>query len=223
VAFSRSIVSCFFMVSFFMAGAACSSEPVSSLKEGAAPQVQDDSRELPPELLAITDRNGVSVRFDIEERVEKEGIVVLEWFNQSCPFVQKLYKNGFMQSLQKEFRDKGVAWYVVSSTNPSHKDFLSIQKRKELIEDWSLDADSLLFDEAGSLGAHYKARTTPHIFIFNDGNLVYHGAVDDAPDTDSKPEDARNFVKETLSELLAGQEPSINKSRPYGCSIKYAK
>jgi hypothetical protein len=202
-----------------MVGASCSSEPVSSLKEDVVPKV----RELPPEQLGLTDSNGIAAHFDIEERVEKEGIVVLEWFNQFCPFVQKLYKNGFMQSLQEEFREKGVDWYLVNSTNPSHKDFLSVQKRKELIEDWGLHAESLLFDEEGSLGVHYKAKTTPHIFIFNDGKMVYQGAVDDAPDTDSNPEEASNFVKKVLSELLAGQEPSSNKSRPYGCSIKYAK
>jgi cytochrome oxidase Cu insertion factor (SCO1/SenC/PrrC family) len=31
--------------------------------------------------------------------------VVLEWFNSECPFVQKHYESGNMQSLQKKYGD----------------------------------------------------------------------------------------------------------------------
>src|SRR5512136_1329772 len=42
--------------------------------------------------------------------------VVLEWFNSECPFVQKHYESGNMQSLQKKYGDKGVVWLTINST-----------------------------------------------------------------------------------------------------------
>ena len=36
--------------------------------------------------------------------------VVLEWTNDGCPFVRKHYGSGNMQSLQKEYTAKDVAW-----------------------------------------------------------------------------------------------------------------
>ncbi len=38
--------------------------------------------------------------------------VVLEWNNPGCPFVQKHYDSGNMQSLQKRFGAENVAWLV---------------------------------------------------------------------------------------------------------------
>ena len=42
--------------------------------------------------------------------------VVLEWNNPSCPFVQKHYDSGNMQSLQKRFTAANVAWLTINST-----------------------------------------------------------------------------------------------------------
>ena len=44
--------------------------------------------------------------------------VVLEWHNQGCPFTKKHYESGNMQRLQKEWTEKGVAWFTVISSAP---------------------------------------------------------------------------------------------------------
>jgi peroxiredoxin len=41
--------------------------------------------------------------------------VVLEWHNFACPFVQKHYRSGNMQSLQKKY-GSDVVWLAVNST-----------------------------------------------------------------------------------------------------------
>src|SRR5271169_1070595 len=43
--------------------------------------------------------------------------VVLEWHNQSCPFVVSHYK-GKMQKLQDKWTQKGVQWFAVISSAP---------------------------------------------------------------------------------------------------------
>src|SRR6476659_8472179 len=48
--------------------------------------------------------------------------VVLEWNNFDCPFVQKHYKSGNMQALQKKYGND-VVWLAVNSTNKSSSDW----------------------------------------------------------------------------------------------------
>src|SRR3954468_14898092 len=43
-------------------------------------------------------------------------IVVLEWFNEECPFVQRHYKGEEMNKLASKWTDKGVVWLAVNST-----------------------------------------------------------------------------------------------------------
>src|SRR5690606_28556429 len=49
--------------------------------------------------------------------------VVLEWFNNDCPYVKKHYDAGNMQALQKRFTAQNVAWFTVNSSaagEPGH-------------------------------------------------------------------------------------------------------
>ena len=46
--------------------------------------------------------------------------VVLEWHNFGCPFVQKHYRSGNMQALQKKYGGE-VVWLTVNSTNAGHQ------------------------------------------------------------------------------------------------------
>jgi peroxiredoxin len=55
---------------------------------------------------------------------QKGKTVVLEWFNEGCPFVQKHYTTGNMQKLQKEITSKGVVWMTILSSAPG-KSFAS--------------------------------------------------------------------------------------------------
>jgi hypothetical protein len=50
----------------------------------------------------------------------KNSIVVLEWLNTECPFVQYHYdKAGTMINLAKKYKDKNVVWLAVNSTSQS--------------------------------------------------------------------------------------------------------
>ena len=78
-------------------------------------------------------------------------------------------------------------------------------------------------DEAGKIGQLYGAKTTPHMYIVSpQGQLVYAGAIDSiasAQVDDIKT--ATNYVRQGLSEALAGKAITLASSRAYGCSIKY--
>src|SRR5580692_1760970 len=42
--------------------------------------------------------------------------VVLEWANRGCPYEQKHYNSGNMESLQKQWTAKGVVWLSIISS-----------------------------------------------------------------------------------------------------------
>src|SRR5690606_17327898 len=46
----------------------------------------------------------------------KGKIVVLEWFNDECPFVVKHYGSGNMQKLQKKYTGENVVWLTINSS-----------------------------------------------------------------------------------------------------------
>src|SRR3954451_14814905 len=46
----------------------------------------------------------------------KGKIVVLEWFNNECPFVQRHYKAKTMNETADKWKDKDVVWLAINTT-----------------------------------------------------------------------------------------------------------
>lgn len=154
----------------------------------------------------------------------KGKIVVLEWFNEGCPFVKKHYETNSMQALQKEYTDKGVVWLTISSSGEGKQGYHDANGHNEKIKEWKINSTAFLMDPDGKVGKLYGAKTTPNMYVISkDGSLEYSGAIDDRPSTDK--EDiigANNYVKNALDELLAGKAVSNPTTIPYGCSVKYS-
>ena len=152
----------------------------------------------------------------------KGKLVVLEWTNPGCPFVQKHY-SGNMQALQKEFTAKGVVWLSLNSTETGSGDYLAPVKLAGWMREKQSSATAMLMDESGKIGQLYGAKTTPHMYIVSpQGRLVYAGAIDSiasAQVDDIKT--ATNHVRQGLNEALSGKAITLPSSRAYGCSIKY--
>ncbi len=153
----------------------------------------------------------------------KGKFVVLEWLNHDCPFVQKHYGSGNMQSLQKEFTGNGVIWLSINSSSEGQQGQYSPQEADELTRQTGAAPTAVLLDSDGKVGRRYGARTTPHMFIINpDGVLIYQGAIDDKASTDPEDiPDSKNYVKAALSEAMSGQPVTTPTTKSYGCSVKY--
>lgn len=153
----------------------------------------------------------------------KGKIVVLEWFNNQCPYVKKHYETHNMQNLQKKYRDQGVVWLMVNSSAPGKQGSLSNEKVQELWKNWEIAADAYLQDPSGTIGKMYGAKATPHMYVISAaGELVYQGAIDDNDSSShSSVASAKNYVSQVLDELLTGKTVSVKSTEAYGCSIKY--
>jgi peroxiredoxin len=152
----------------------------------------------------------------------KGKVVVLESYNLDCPYVGNHYKSGAMQDLQKELTSKGVVWLVVNSTHANNSSYRSADKAKKEWEAQKIAATAWLEDSSGAIGKAYGMKTTPHMFVIDkEGRLVYQGAIDDKAQTKGDPRQARNYVKEAVNKVLAGEKVETADTKPYGCGVKY--
>lgn len=153
----------------------------------------------------------------------KDRFVVLEWTNDGCPFVQKHYGSGNMQSLQKSATDAGAVWLSVISSAPGKQGHVDGKEADALTAKRDAHPTRVLLDERGDVGRLYGAKTTPHMFIVDPkGMLVYAGGIDSiaSADADDIPK-AKPYVKTALAEAMAGKPVSEPTTTPYGCSVKY--
>jgi peroxiredoxin len=151
-------------------------------------------------------------------------IVVLEWINYDCPFVDKHYGSGNMQKLQKEYTGQGVIWLSINSSAPGKQGHYPAKEVNALMAERQAAPTAYLLDSDGKVGRLYGAKTTPHMFIVDKaGKVVYAGGIDDKPSTDQADiGTAKNYVSAALDEALAGRPVTEATSAPYGCSVKYA-
>lgn len=153
----------------------------------------------------------------------KGKLVVLEWYNKDCPFIQKHYEPGNMQKIQDQYGKKGVIWFEMASSAQGREGYYSAEEMQKIREKSGSKALATLMDADGKIGGLYKAKTTPHMFIIDpQGVLIYNGAFDDHPTpyAEDIPK-SKNYVSAALDEALAGKPVSQPLTRPYGCSVKY--
>lgn len=155
----------------------------------------------------------------------KGKIVVLEWTNPGCPFVQKYYEPGEMQKLQKAAVEKGIVWYRVNSSAPGRDGAQTAKQTAAYEKSNNVAATASLIDPTGEVGHAYNALSTPHLYVIAaDGTLAYSGAIDNMPTPNSADiAKAKNYVTQALAEIEAGKPVSEPSTKSYGCSVKYAK
>lgn len=143
-------------------------------------------------------------------------IVVLEWFNPDCPFVKRHHeKKTTMRDLAAQYAEKDVVWLAVNSTH-----YMTPEKTAEWHETWNM-AYPVLIDRDGTVGRAYGAKSTPHMFILGtDGQILYEGAIDDAPRGGPA---STVHVDAALADITENKPVGTPETRPYGCSVKYKK
>jgi peroxiredoxin len=161
----------------------------------------------------LQDQNGKSV--SLSDYAGK--VVVLEWFNENCPFVQRHYKAGDISETASKYAGDGVVWLAINSTHDNTE-----ATNKAAASAWNMDRP-ILDDASGTVGHEYGATNTPEIFIIDkDGKIAYEGAIDNDPRGD-KSSDKVNYAAKALDEILAGKTVSEPETKAYGCTVHYAK
>jgi hypothetical protein len=150
-------------------------------------------------------------------------IVILEWTNNGCPFVQKHYDSANMQTLQRRYTQGGVIWLTIASSAPGEEGYVTPAAAQADLARWQASPTDYLLDPDGMVGHLYDARATPHMVVIDrGGRIAYMGAIDDTPSTRlADVKTAKNYLVAALDEIAAGKPVTVASTRAYGCSIKY--
>jgi peroxiredoxin len=154
----------------------------------------------------------------------KGKVVVLEWFNPGCPYVQKSHTKGSLIDTAKKHTDAGVVWLAINS-GAAGKQGHDPAENTAAVKDWSL-GHPVLRDVTGEIGKAYGATNTPNMFVIDAaGTVVYAGAIDNSPDGErGAPTGGTlvNYIDAALADLAAGRPVATPLTKPYGCGVKYA-
>jgi len=118
-------------------------------------------------------------------------------------------------ALARDYRDKGVQLVAI---NVKHGDADGLDQMKTRAAEKEFNFP-YLSDPSQASGRDYGARVTPHVFVIDQqGKIAYVGAVDN----DMTAEKAtKHYLRDTIDALLAGKKPPQDKTKPFGCGIRY--
>lgn len=154
------------------------------------------------------------------------GILVIIFTCNHCPTAQA-YEERIMQ-LVRDYKERAVAVVAISPNDPEavalgemgYTDLGdSFEEMKIRAAHRNFNFPYLYDGENSKISMKYGPQATPHVFIFDkERKLRYTGRIDDGekPGT-AKTHDTRNAIEA----LLAGKPVPVEKTKTFGCSIKW--
>ncbi len=164
----------------------------------------------------LTDLNGKEVSLkDYEGK-----IVVLQWVNPGCPVCVAAHKDGRIGKMIEELKGMEVVHLAINSTHNTN-----VEENKKALEGYKAEY-TVLLDTPGKVGKMFDAKTTPHLYVIDtEGVLRYSGAIDNLGQRGQLKEGdtAINYAVQAVKQIKAGETVSPETTKPYGCTVKYAK
>lgn len=144
-----------------------------------------------------------------------------------CPTAQAYQES--IKQLVSDYGPRGVAFVAISPNDPRsiRLDELGYTDLSDSFDEMKIRAKYMdynfpyLYDGAtSSVSMQYGPQATPHVFIFDqERKLRYTGRIDDGLGI---PGEAKTFdAANALNQLLAGQPVTVEKTKTFGCSIKW--
>ncbi len=134
-----------------------------------------------------------------------------------------------MKALAADYKDRAVALVAISPNDPKalRLDELGYTDVSDSFEEMKIRAREHQFNfpylydgDSQEVSKAYGPAATPHVFVFDqERKLRYVGRVDDAENPERvTSHDARNAIEA----LLEGRPVPVEKTKTFGCSIKWA-
>lgn len=159
--------------------------------------------------------------YTLDKLKDKNGVLVIFSCN-TCPFViggksfegwQKDYRK-----ITRKAKEAGLGVVFVNSNEAKRDDGDSMEDMKRQFNEHKYEAP-YLYDENHLLADAFGAKTTPHIYIFNNNDkLIYEGSIDNSWNPKVKKEEL--YLMDALNSIIEGRKIKNSKTSPKGCSIK---
>ena len=151
----------------------------------------------------------------INSQVGDNGLLVIFTCN-TCPFVV-MWEDRY-KLIEQIVEENNIGLVYINSNYKKRKGDDSFENMQKHAKKMDYQFPYLL-DEKSKLANLFGAKTTPHIFLFNNKNtLVFKGAIDDNYKDIKKVE--KFYLKDAIKQLASGSEITISETKAVGCSIK---
>ena len=149
-------------------------------------------------------------------------VVVLEWYNPDCPYVQHAHRQGTLVDAAKRWGASSVILLAINSGAPG-KQGADVARNKESKKEFDLP-HPILLDPDGKVGKLYGVTRTPEMVVVDAvGNIAFRGAPYEMPDGgEALTADHKRWLDDALTDLVAGKPVAVPEVEPKGCSVKYA-
>ncbi len=154
-------------------------------------------------------------------------VLVLIFTCNHCPTAQA-YEQRIM-ALAHDYRDQGVAVVCISANDPlavrlDEQSWTDLDDTYEQTKARALERGfdfPYLYDgDKQEAGQAYGPAATPHVFIFDQARMLrYTGRIDDSENPEKV---TQHETRDAIEALLAGRTPAVDKTRTFGCSIKWS-
>lgn len=172
--------------------------------------------------LSTTEMKGTDGQmYSLEKLNGKKGLIVIFSCN-TCPFVvgNETFAGWEIQynDLYRKAQESGIGMVLVNSNeakrdgDDSPEAMLSRATTKQYAMPYLVDAQSALANAFG-------AKTTPHVYFFNEKlELIYQGAIDNT--VDGKRKETVPYLLNAMQNHIQGKAITETSTPPRGCSIK---
>ncbi len=150
-----------------------------------------------------------------QEHQGKQGHLIFFVCNH-CPSVIA-YVDRIKKLVQKYGSQIGI--FAISSNDVEQYPADSFQNMVPMGKELGLDG-KYLFDESQQIAKTFEAQRTPEAYLYNkEGQLVYHGAIDDNRDMPS--EVSQHYLDDAIGSMLSGDAITTKDTPLVGCTIKW--
>lgn len=176
-----------------------------------------DSLPMAEKEMSGTDGNAYS----LNKLMGKKGLIVVFSCN-TCPFV---VGNETFSGWEHQYNDlyetakaQGIGFVLINSNAAKRDKDDSMEAMKARATEKAYKMPYLV-DEQSALADAFGARTTPHVYFFNEeSQLIYQGAIDNS--VDGKRKNDELYLKDAITDHIASKKLRTDATPPRGCSIK---
>jgi peroxiredoxin len=158
----------------------------------------------------------------------KSKVLVVVFTCNHCPTAQAY--EGRLKQITSDYKTKGIQVIAISPNSPNsvRLDEMGYTDLGDTFEDMVARAKEANFNfpylydgDTEITSKKYGPIATPHVFIFDEKRILrYSGRIDDVEKPTGNP---KNFdTRNAIENLLAGQKVAVEKTKTFGCSIKWA-
>lgn len=158
------------------------------------------------------DGNMVSIA-DVEG---EKGTLVIFTCN-SCPWVKAWDER--IAEIANTYQERGVGVVAINPNDPSVSSEDDFEGMKQRANKLGMEYPYVV-DATSDVARAFDATRTPEVFLFDsDGQLVYHGTIDDNAKNPAQVE--KPYLKNALKAVVNNEEVPTKVTKSIGCTIKF--